>query len=671
MHVDIMRVARQGVEQLYVEADADTAAVLGELAGQPVVIAAAAPETAESACECHTGDDGDIHCHRLHRAGPRHVGCTDAVAVLDQRIESAHFPKRHQSRCAAELGIGDLLAAPQQFACEIIGRYLVAGARIKQHHSRPRQLGMREQSLEDATSGGRTLPLAERAPSGKRLLAQRTFGFGRGRSPSNQVFLQRGFGGHHQRVAEGLGPGGFLRWRRGAVPIIGHIHPWDFRIAMNAPVDVSPYVARRGRLFAAIGDGIAIVPTAPEVARNRDSHYPYRHDSYFYYLTGFREPEAVLVLLGGEECRSILFCREKDEEREIWDGFRVGVELAREAFRVDEAHPITSFEAKLPDLLRNRPAVYAPLAAGGPHGTAWDALLARAIQAVRGMARAGVAAPTTLCDVCAILDDMRLVKDEHEIALMRRAAAITAQAHRRAMQSARPGQWEYEVEAEIAHEFIRSGARSPAYNHIVASGPNACVLHYNESSRRMQAGDLLLIDAGCEYEGYAADITRTFPVSGRFSGPQSDIYQAVLQAQLACMDALRPGEPFHRYHDVATESLSRALIELGLLGGSLDEVLAEKSYQRFYMHRAGHWLGMDVHDAGAYRVRGESQILRPGMVVTNEPGLYIRPHPDVPEHFWNIGVRIEDDVLITRDGHEVLTALAPKTASEVEAACTR
>ncbi len=440
---------------------------------------------------------------------------------------------------------------------------------------------------------------------------------------------------------------------------------------MNALVDVSPYRVRRERLLAALGDGVAVLPTAPELARNRDTHYPYRHDSYFYYLTGFHEPEAVLVLQGGNERKSILFCREKNLEREIWDGYRVGVDLAREVYGLDESHPYAAFESMLPELIKDRPILYAPLAMAGPFGAAWDALISQAIQSVRGMARAGVSAPHTLADVYAILDDMRLIKDAHEIELMRRAAAITSAAHVRAMRMARPGQYEYEVEAEIAHEFIRSGARSPAYNHIVASGPNACVLHYNESSRQMQAGDLLLIDAGCEYAGYAADITRTFPVSGRFSPEQKDVYQAVLEAQLACMEVLKPGEPFHRYHDVATEKLAQAMLDLGLLKGSLNEVLETKAYMKFYMHRAGHWLGMDVHDAGAYRVRGESRILQAGMVLTNEPGLYIRPDPEVPEAFWNIGVRIEDDVLITADGHEVLTAATPKTVSEVEAACSR
>ncbi|MCX8099287.1 MAG: aminopeptidase P N-terminal domain-containing protein [Casimicrobiaceae bacterium] len=440
---------------------------------------------------------------------------------------------------------------------------------------------------------------------------------------------------------------------------------------MNAPADVAPYLARRSRLLAAIGEGVAVVPTAPELPRNRDTFYPYRHDSYFYYLTGFREPEAVLVLLGGNSPRSVLFCREKNLEREIWDGTRLGVELAREVLRIDETYPIATFEERLPELLRDRDTLYAPLALGGARGADWDRLIARALERVRAMARAGVGAPKALVDVYSILDEMRLIKDEHEIALMRRAAEITAAAHVRAMRFARPGQWEYEVEAELMHEFIRSGARAPAYNPIVASGPNACVLHYSASSRRMEPGDLLLIDAGCEYEGYAADITRTFPVSGKFTGPQRDLYEAVLAAQTACMEVLRPGEPFHRYHEVAVEQLTRAMIDLGLLPCSYEEAIEKKTYERFYMHRAGHWLGMDVHDAGAYRVRGESQILRPGMVVTNEPGLYVRPAPDVAEAFWNLGVRIEDDVLITPEGHEVLTAAAPKTVTEVEAVCAR
>lgn len=436
---------------------------------------------------------------------------------------------------------------------------------------------------------------------------------------------------------------------------------------MNALVDASPYRLRRERLFAAIGDDIAIIPTAPEVLRNRDTGYLYRHDSYFYYLTGFVEPESVLVLVGGDERKAILFCREKNLEREIWDGYRYGPDAAKDIFRFDEAVPIEKLAEELPKLMADRSAVHTPVGMGA----SWDAQIAAAINAVRNMARTGVSAPNSVIDVRATLDDMRLIKDAHEIALMRRAAEISSMAHARAMKTARPGQYEYHVEAELTHEFIRHGARTPAYNHIVASGPNACVLHYNDSNRKMQDGDLLLIDAGCEYEGYASDITRTFPVNGKFTGPQRDVYQAVLNAQLACMDVLKPGNPFNQYHEVAIRVLSQGMLDLGLLKGSLDQVIEEKTYMQFYMHRAGHWIGMDVHDAGDYRKKGVWQTLQPGMMITNEPGLYIRPDAAVPEHFWNVGVRIEDDVLITVGGNENLTITAPKTVAEVEAACAR
>ena len=434
---------------------------------------------------------------------------------------------------------------------------------------------------------------------------------------------------------------------------------------MNALVDTSPYAHRRERLFAAIGDDIAIIPTAPEVLRNRDTGYLYRHDSYFYYLTGFVEPESALVLVGGNERKAILFCREKNLEREIWDGYRYGPDAAKDVFCFDAAFPIEKLSEQLPKLMADRSSVHTPVGMGA----AWDAQIAAAINAVRNMARTGVAAPNSVIDVRATLDDMRLIKDAHEIALMRRAAVISSGAHARAMKTARPGQYEYHVEAELTHEFIRHGARTPAYNHIVASGPNACVLHYNDSNRKMQDGDLLLIDAGCEYEGYASDITRTFPVNGKFTSPQRDVYQAVLNAQLACMDVLKPGNPFNAYHEVAVRVLSQGMLDLGLLKGSLDQVIEEKTYMQFYMHRAGHWIGMDVHDAGDYRKKGVWQILQPGMMITNEPGLYIRPDAAVPEHFWNIGVRIEDDVLITAAGNDNLTITAPKTVAEVEAAC--
>jgi Xaa-Pro aminopeptidase len=412
------------------------------------------------------------------------------------------------------------------------------------------------------------------------------------------------------------------------------------------------------------GGGLALVPTAAEVPRNRDSLYPYRHDSYFYYLSGFPEPEAVIALIAGNDGdRHVLFCRERNEEREIWDGFRYGPDAAREIFGFDEAHPIAALDEKLPEIAADRPALFTPLGLFEP----WDRKVTEVLNEVRARVRTGVSAPEEVVDVRSTLDSMRLVKDEHELALMRRACAISSAAHRRAMHVVRPGMYEYEIEAELLHEFLREGAQAVAYSSIVASGPNACVLHYRDNDRQMNDGELLLIDAGCEYRGYASDITRTFPVNGRFSGPQKAIYEIVLAAQLACIDAVRPGAPFHDYHAVAERVLAQGFIDLGLLSGSLDEVLESGRYKQFYMHRAGHWLGMDVHDAGLYQVQGQSMKLVPGMVLTVEPGAYVRPADNVPERFWNVGVRIEDDVLVTADGVENLTASTPKTVADVEA----
>ena len=413
------------------------------------------------------------------------------------------------------------------------------------------------------------------------------------------------------------------------------------------------------------GGGVALVPTAAEVPRNRDSLFPFRHDSYFYYLSGFPEPEAVIALIAGDEGdRHVLFCRERNEEREIWDGFRYGPDAAREIFGFDEAHPIAALDEKLPEIASDRPALFTPLGLFEP----WDRKLTEVLNEVRARVRTGVSAPEEIVDVRTTLDAMRLVKDEHELDLMRRACAISSAAHRRAMRAARPGMFEYQVEAELMHEFLREGAQAVAYSSIVASGPNACVLHYRENNRQMNDGDLLLIDAGCEYQGYASDITRTFPVNGQFSGAQKAIYEIVLASQLACIDAVKPGVAFHDYHKVAERVLAQGFIDIGLLSGSLDEVLESGRYRQFYMHRAGHWLGMDVHDAGLYQVHGESMKLAPGMVLTVEPGAYIRPADNVPERFWNIGVRIEDDVLVTADGVENLTASTPKTVADVEAA---
>jgi Xaa-Pro aminopeptidase len=432
--------------------------------------------------------------------------------------------------------------------------------------------------------------------------------------------------------------------------------------------------ARRARLISEMRrqtrGGIAAIPTAPEAVRNADTHYPYRPDSHFFYLSGFSEPEAVALLLAGREegdSKHILFCRDKNVEREIWDGFRYGPDASREIFGFDEAYAIGEFPAKLADWLCDRPALYTPL---GLYQQ-WDETIKRALNEVRNRMRTGVAVPETVVDARGPLAGMRVVKDEHELKLVRRAAEISCGAHRRAMSRTRPGWYEYQVEAELVHEFLRLGAQAVAYPSIVASGPNACVLHYRDNNRQTQPTDLLLIDAGCEFQGYASDITRTFPVGGKFSGPQKAVYELVLAAQLACIDAVRPGRAFHDYHRVAERVLAQGMIDLGLCEGSLDAVMESEAYKQFYMHRAGHWLGLDVHDVGLYRVQGESPVLAPGMVLTVEPGCYIRPSDNVPEQFWDIGVRIEDDVLVTAQGNENLTAAVPKMVADVEAACAR
>jgi len=429
------------------------------------------------------------------------------------------------------------------------------------------------------------------------------------------------------------------------------------------PQDVAPYAARRRRLAQAMQAGVAVLATAPERVRNRDSHYPYRYDSYFYYLTGFGEPEAVLVLVAGEQPRSILFCRERHEEREIWDGFRYGPERARERFGFDEAHPIAALDEEMEKLLADQATLFYPAGAE----TDWDARAMRWLNRVRDKARTGVSAPDRVQDVRTLLDDMRLLKDAHEIDLMRRAATISSGAHRRAMQAAFPGRFEYQVEAELLYEFRRQGAQFPAYWPIVAGGANACVLHYVANDARLADGDLLLIDAGCELGGYAADITRTFPVNGRFSAAQREVYELVLGAQRAAMDKVQPGNAWNEPHDAAVRVLAQGMLDLKLLSGSLDEVLEKESYKRFYMHRTGHWLGLDVHDAGQYKHAGSWRTLQPGMTLTVEPGLYLRAAEDVPAPLRDIGVRIEDDVLVTERGCDVLTAETPKLVADVEA----
>ena len=431
--------------------------------------------------------------------------------------------------------------------------------------------------------------------------------------------------------------------------------------------NINVHAKRRARLAKTLKEGVLLLPTSPEYARNADSHYDYRWDSAFYYLTGFREPEAVVAITLGKKPRQILFCREKNLEREIWDGFRFGPAMAKEVFEFDETYPISELEARIPDLMANVSVIHTPLGASAE----WDASITRWLNAVRAKVRQGISAPAELSDVRTALGQMRLIKDEVEIDIMARAGKISSDAHIRAMRMAKPGMFEYQVEAELLHEFVKNGARQPAYGSIVATGGNACVLHYRENSAPLKKGDLMLIDAGCELESYAADITRTFPVAGKFSGPQKEIYELVLESQLACIKALKPGAPFGKYHEVAVNVLAQGLIDLKLCKGSLASVVEKETYKQFYMHRAGHWLGLDVHDAGAYKHRdGKWVSLEPGMVLTVEPGLYIRPADNVPKHFWDIGVRIEDDILITKKGTINLTASCPKSVKDVEALTT-
>ncbi len=439
------------------------------------------------------------------------------------------------------------------------------------------------------------------------------------------------------------------------------------------------YVARRASLIAqmqAKGGGIAIIPTAPEVMRNRDADYPYRHDSYFYYLSGFTEPEAVIVLIAGvagEKNQAILFCREKNMEREIWDGFRYGPEAARTTFGFDAAHPIDAIDTELPKLMANAQALFYALGSDSK----LDAQVQRWLQAVRGQARAGVTPPSTAFDVHVLLDEMRLSKDAGEIDIMQRSADIAAAAHRRAMRIARPGLREYHLEAEILHEFRNNGSQFPAYGSIVATGANACVLHYRASDAELQDGDLVLIDAGCELDSYASDITRTFPANGKFSGPQKELYEIVLASQYAAIAETRPGKRFMDGHDAAVKVLAQGMLDTGLLDknkvGTLSDVIESRAYSQFYMHRTGHWLGMDVHDVGEYRdaapIGAEKpwRTLQAGMVLTIEPGIYVRPAEGVPEQYWNIGIRIEDDALVTANGCHILSAAAPKTVADIEA----
>lgn len=434
----------------------------------------------------------------------------------------------------------------------------------------------------------------------------------------------------------------------------------------TAMFDPEIYAKRRAALLNRMQRGIAIFPAAAEVVRNGDAHYAYRFDSNLYYLSGFTEPETVLVLVVGQEDnsapRTILFCREKNPEREIWDGHRFGPDAAREQFGFDAAYPIAQLDEKLIELMGNQPVLFHPLGASAD----WDARLIRLRAAVREKSRSGLRAPDEIHDVRRLLNEMRLFKDEHELNIVRRAAAISTAAHERAMRFTRAGQFEYQVEAELLHEFCRHGARDPAYTSIVAGGANACTLHYVGNDARLKDGDLLLIDAGCEFAGYASDITRTYPVNGKFSAAQKDVYEIVLTAQAAAISRASPGHHWNAPHEAALRVLAQGFIDLKLCHGTVDGVLESGSYKQFYMHRTGHWLGMDVHDVGDYKIAEDWRALQPGMVLTVEPGCYIRPADNVPLALWNIGIRIEDDVVITAQGNEVLTDAAPKTVAAIE-----
>ena len=428
-------------------------------------------------------------------------------------------------------------------------------------------------------------------------------------------------------------------------------------------INMKEFQQRRSQLLSKMSNGIAIVPTAPEVIRNRDSHYPYRFDSHFYYLTGFKEPESVLVLISGKQNKNILFCRDKDLEREIWDGFRFGPESAKKQFGFDEAYSINQLDEMLPKLMGNQNKLFYSLGTDN----AWDVRVTGWLNKVKDLARTGVSAPETIVDIRQLIDVQRLIKSPLEQDLMRKSANIAAAAHNRAMHFSKPNMHEHEVEAEFLHEFYKNGAQAPAYTSIVAGGANACTLHYNANNCSLQDGDLLLIDAGCELDGYASDITRTFPINGKFSAPQRDLYELVLNAQLAAIEAAKPNKHWNAPHEAALNVLVDGFIHYGLCKGTREEVLENQSFRQFYMHRTGHWLGLDVHDVGEYKDKtGNWALLEAGNTLTVEPGCYVRPADNVAKHFWNIGIRIEDDVLITKTGNEVLSKNAVKTVADIE-----
>ncbi len=431
-------------------------------------------------------------------------------------------------------------------------------------------------------------------------------------------------------------------------------------------IPVAEFRKRREKLLAGmVPNSIAILPAASPVRRNRDTEYPYRQDSDFVYLTGFGEAEAILVLVPGREHgESILFCRERDPEYEQWNGRLVGPEAAVEDYLLDDAFPIADVDEILPGLIEGRQRVYTSMGLDEK----FDRQLMEWVNQIRSKVRSGAHPPGEFVALQHGLHDLRLYKSAAEVKVMRRAARISAEAHIRAMQTCKPGLHEYDLEAEIQAHCMRQGARFQAYPAIVGGGSNACILHYIDNMAKLKSGDLVLIDAGCELDHYASDITRTFPVNGRFSKAQQALYEVVLAAQEAAIAESRPEQHWNHPHEAAVTVLTQGLVDLGLLSGEVNELIETQAYRPFYMHRTGHWLGLDVHDVGEYKVGGEWRVLEPGMVYTVEPGLYVSPDDDSVAAKWRgIGIRIEDDVLITAKGHEVLTADVPKSVSEIEA----
>ncbi len=421
---------------------------------------------------------------------------------------------------------------------------------------------------------------------------------------------------------------------------------------------------RRRHLMELIGGGsIAVLPAAPERTRSRDTHYAYRPDSDFYYLTGFEEPDAVAVLVPGRpHGEFIVFCRERDREKELWDGAREGPEGLVERFGADDAFPIGDIEEILPGLLERSERVFYSMGIFGD----FDQRLLGWMQTLHARRQSGHA-PDELVDLDHLLHEMRLFKSRREISAMKRSARIAVAAHRRALQACKPGMHEYELEAEFRYEFARNGARC-SYEPIVASGVNACVLHYNANDSVMNDGDLVLIDAGCEHELYASDVTRTYPVNGRFSAPQRELYEVVYAANQAATEKASPGNHWNDPHDAAVKEITRGLRDLGILKGRLPTLIRSNAYRPYFMHKTGHWIGMDVHDVGDYKVAEQWRLLEPGMVTTIEPGIYIAPNArGVAKRWRGIGIRLEDDVHISRDGPQVLTEDLPLAAEEIAA----